>query len=183
MANKNSGAKKSKLPILAIAVVIILVALVAFAWLYGNKESTKKIAISSTPVMIDSVQQSLEPFRGKVVILDIWATWCPPCIKEIPDFIKLQEKYREQGLEIVGVSVDPVDSRGAGGTAAVAPFVQKMGVNYSIWMINNFAALGAYPLGQGYPTTYIIDRNGRIVQKYVGAQPMSRFETDIKALL
>jgi cytochrome c biogenesis protein CcmG/thiol:disulfide interchange protein DsbE len=183
MATKSKSSQKSKLPIFPIAVVVILIALVGFAWFYGKKESPKKIEIPTTPVMVSSVEQSLEPYRGKVVILDIWATWCPPCIREIPDFIKLQNQYRSQGLEIIGVSVDPVDSRGGGGAAAVAPFMKNNGINYTIWMINNSAALGAYPIGQGYPTTYVIDRNGRVVQKYVGAQPMSRFETDIKALL
>ena len=183
MANKRSRKNKSRMPILAGAIVVALIALAGFAWMSTRKGASTSPFVSATPVVTQSVEQSLAPFRGKVIILDIWATWCPPCIKEIPDFIKLQEKYRDQGLEIIGVSVDPVDSRGGGGAAAVPPFVQRMGINYSIWMINNFAALGQYPLGQGYPTTYIIDRNGRTVQKYVGQQPMSRFENDIRALL
>ena len=183
MANKRIRGKKSRMPLMAGAVVVALVALAGFAWMSSRKGASNTPYVSAAPVVTQNVQQSLAPFQGKVIILDIWATWCPPCIKEIPDFIKLQDKYRNQGLEIIGVSVDPVDSRGGGGAAAVAPFVQRMGVNYSIWMINDFSALGPYPLGQGYPTTYIIDRNGRTIQKYVGQQPMSRFENDIRALL
>jgi thiol-disulfide isomerase/thioredoxin len=182
MATKKRGTRKSRLPLFAGGIVVALIALAGFAWMSGKKANSTTPFVSATPVMIDSVAQSLEPFRGKVVILDIWATWCGPCRVEIPDFIKLQEKYRSSGLEIVGVSIDPIDARG-GGQAAVAPFVQSSGINYTIWMINNGAALGSYPMGQGIPTTYIIDRNGRTVQKYVGAQPMSRFENDIKALL
>lgn len=182
MANKSRGAKKSKLPILAIAVVIILVALVGFAWMYGKKENPKRIEVSATPLTISSVEQSLEPYRGQVVILDIWATWCGPCKAEIPDFIKLREKYGDQGFEVIGVSIDPIAQQG-GGAAAVAPFMKRYNINYPIWMITDAAALGQYPMGQGIPTTYIIDRNGRVAQKYIGARPMSVFENDIKPLL
>jgi thiol-disulfide isomerase/thioredoxin len=182
MASKSRGANKSKLPIMAMAVVIILVALVGVAWMYGKKEASTMPPVSPTPLTIASVEQSLEAYRGNVVILDIWATWCGPCIKEIPDFIQLREKYASQGFEIVGVSIDPIAQQG-GGAAAVAPFMKKYNINYPIWMINDAAALGQYPMGQGIPTTYILDRNGKVVQKYIGARPMSVFENDIKALL
>ncbi|MBI3653909.1 MAG: TlpA family protein disulfide reductase [Acidobacteria bacterium] len=180
MANKKLASQKSKLPIFAIAIVVILVALVAVAYMSSKKETTKSLPVSSEPIMVENVQQSLEAYRGKVVILDIWATWCGPCRIEIPDFIKLQNQYRAQGLEIIGVSVDPITQTGA---AAVAPFVKSNGINYTIWMVNSQAALSQYPMGSGIPTTYILDRNGRVAQKYVGVQPMSRFESDIKALL
>lgn len=183
MAKKNRGTSKSRMPLLAGAVVVVLIALAGFAWMSSkNATSNATPYVSSAPVMVADVAQSLEPFRGKVVILNIWAVWCPPCRKEIPDFIKLQEKYRGEGLEIVGVSIDPIDGR-AGGAPAVAPFVQSNNINYSVWMIDNAAALGSYPMGSGIPTTYILDRNGKVAQKYVGAQPLSRIENDIKPLL
>jgi thiol-disulfide isomerase/thioredoxin len=182
MANRKRVASKSKLPILATAVVIILVALVTIAWMYGKKEAPAIPPVSATPLTVGSVEQSLEAYRGQVLILDIWATWCGPCIKEIPDFIKLREKYGSQGFEIICVSVDPIATQG-GGAAAVAPFMKRYGINYPIWMITDPAALGQYPMGSGIPTTYIIDRNGRVAQKYIGARPMSVFENDIKPLL
>ena len=160
-----------------------LVAVVAVAGISMMKSgSGKSISISSFPIETSDVGQSLEVFRGKVVILDIWATWCGPCRMEIPDFIRLQDKYRDQGLEIVGVSIDPIAAQG-GGAAAVGPFMQKYGINYSIWMVTNPAALGRFPPGQGIPTTYVLDRDGRVVRTYVGAQPRSVFESDIKQLL
>jgi thiol-disulfide isomerase/thioredoxin len=143
----------------------------------------KPAAAGGAPAMIDSVPQKLEAFRGKVVILDLWATWCGPCRVEIPGFIDLQTRYRDKGLEVVGVSLDPVDSRGGAGAAAVGPFMQQFGINYTIWMVNNFKALGKYPLGQGYPTTYVITRDGNVFKVYVGAQPKATFENDIKQLL
>jgi thiol-disulfide isomerase/thioredoxin len=136
-----------------------------------------------TPAVVGDVGQSLEQFRGKVVLLDLWTTWCPPCRAEIPSFVRLQDKYRDKGFEIVGVSLDPVDPRGGGGEAAVAPFAQRMGINYTVWIVKTREALGKYPLGQGYPTTYIIGRDGRTVKQYVGMQPEASFENDIKSLL
>jgi cytochrome c biogenesis protein CcmG/thiol:disulfide interchange protein DsbE len=154
----------------------------ACSMLPGGGNGGGRIAISPTPVNIDSVPQSLKAFRGKVVILNIWATWCGPCRVEIPDFIKLQNKYRDQGLEIVGLSIDPIDARG-GGAKAVGPFMQRYGINYTIWMINNISALGQYHVGSGIPTTYVLDRDGRAVRTYVGVRPLSVFENDVKRLL
>lgn len=160
-----------------------LVAIVAIAGISMMKSgSGRSIAISTAPIETSDVGRSLETFRGKVVILDIWATWCGPCRMEIPDFIKLQDKYRDQGLEIVGVSIDPIAPQG-GGAAAVGPFMQRYGINYSIWMVKDPAALGKFPPGSGIPTTYVLDRSGRVVRTHVGAQPMSVFESEVKQLL
>ena len=133
------------------------------------------------PIAVDSLTQGLEQMKGKVIVLDLWATWCGPCRMEIPSFVKLQEKYKDQGLEIVGVSLDPI-TRG-GNAEMVTKFMQDNNINYTIWMVNNPAAMMNYPTGQGIPTTYVIDRNGRTVKKYVGVQPEAVFENDIKSLL
>ena len=134
------------------------------------------------PIAIDSVAQGVEQMKGKVIVLDLWATWCGPCRIEIPSFIKLQQKYQGQGLEIVGVALDPITGRGT--TAeTVASFMQQNSINYTIWVVNSQSALGKYPAGQGIPTTYVIDRSGRTVKTYVGVQPESVFESDIKSLL
>ncbi len=149
----------------------------------ASTASSKVIPIPAEPIVTGNVGKSLEDYRGKVIILDLWTTWCPPCRKEIPDFIALQNEYRDKGLEVIGVSLDPVNPRGGGGPAAVPPFMQQFGINYTIWMVTDFKALGNYQLGQGYPTTYIIDRNGRTVKQYVGMRTKDVFENDIKQLL
>jgi cytochrome c biogenesis protein CcmG/thiol:disulfide interchange protein DsbE len=147
------------------------------------KPASTASSTAAAPSVTADLNKSLEAFRGKVVIVDLWTTWCPPCRRGIPDFIALQDEYRDKGLEVIGVSLDPVDSRGGGGAAAVQPFMQQFGINYTIWMVNDFKALGSYQLGQGYPTTYIIDRQGRTVKQYVGLRPKEVFENDIKQLL
>ena len=165
---------------LPLAVLIAMAAALAGC---NSSEGTKTAStgVVAQPIAVDSIAQGLEQMKGKVVVLDLWATWCGPCRMEIPSFIKLQEKYKEQGLEIVGVSLDPI-TRG-GNAEVVGKFMQDNKINYTIWMVNNPNALMKYPTGQGIPTTYVIDRNGRTVKTYVGVQPESVFENDIKSLL
>jgi thiol-disulfide isomerase/thioredoxin len=180
---KNSTPRKSRAPLAAVVVVVIAVVIAGCAMMSGGN-GTGTIAVSPIPVSTESVQQSLEAYRGKVVILDFWATWCGPCRMEIPDFIALQSKYRDRGLEIVGVSIDPISPRGnPGGAPAVAPFMKNNGINYTILMVNSPNALRGYDVSQGIPTTYVLDRNGRVVKTYVGVRPRSVFESDINALL
>lgn len=133
---------------------------------------------------VENVGQSLTAFRGKVVILNLWATWGEPCRVQIPILVALQEKYRDQGVEIVGVSIDPIAPRGSqGGARAVAPFVKDNGISYHVWMVDKTEALAGYDVSQGIPTTFVLDREGHIVKTYVGVRPLIFFEADIKPML
>ncbi len=179
---KAKTGKRLALGAAALAAGAVLVIGCANMMSSGGAKATKAIPVSDTPVVTSSVRQSLEAFQGKVVILDFWATWCPPCRAEIPDFITLQNRYRDQGLEVVGVSLDQIAPQG-GGAPAVAPFMKRYGVNYTILMVNDPSAMAGYSVSGGIPTTYLIDRAGRITKTYVGQRRLRDFEQDIKQLL
>jgi cytochrome c biogenesis protein CcmG, thiol:disulfide interchange protein DsbE len=119
-------------------------------------------------------QVSLSDFRGKVVVLDFWATWCPPCKMEIPGFIELQKTYGAKGVEIVGVALDE--------PARVAEFAAKNGMNYTVVLGTDEIAL-KYGGIDGIPTTVLIDRNGKIVNRFEGYHSKDSFESEIKKLL
>jgi len=184
MSATKSKKRSSKAPVVIIVGVLVALVVAGCAMMSGGGNNTAPIAVSPVPAVTENVMQSLEAYRGKVVILDFWATWCGPCRMEIPGFISLQNKYRNQGLEIIGVSIDPIAPRGnPAGAPAVAPFMQSTGINYTIWMVNTPGALRGYDVSQGIPTTYVIDRKGQIVKTYIGAKPESVFEKDINSLL
>ena len=114
--------------------------------------------------------------KGKVVLLDFWATWCPPCRAEIPHFKELYTAYKGKGLEIIGASLDQ------GGPKMVRSFIREQGVNYPMVMADAQLA-EAYGGIRGIPTTFLIDKQGKIAQRYVGYQAKEVFEQQILALL
>jgi peroxiredoxin len=117
----------------------------------------------------------LSAYRGKVVLLDFWATWCDPCREEIPHFVELQIKYRDQGLQIIGISMDD-------GPEPVRDFYQRFHMNYPVAMGN--AKIGELYGGVlGLPIAFLIGRDGRIEAKHIGATDIPVFEREIKALL
>jgi cytochrome c biogenesis protein CcmG/thiol:disulfide interchange protein DsbE len=125
---------------------------------------------------LDGKPFSFSSTRGKVVILDFWATWCPPCTAEIPHFVELYKEYRERGLEIVGVALD------RGGASTVKPFAERNGMNYTV-VIGDQRITADYGGIRGIPTTFVVDRQGRIAQKFVGYREKEVFEEAIKSLL
>lgn len=113
----------------------------------------------------------LSSYRGKVVLLDFWASWCDPCRDEIPRFVELQNKYGGQGLQIIGVSMDD-------GPEPVRDFYQRFKMNYPVVMGN--AKTGELYGGVfGLPIAFLIGRDGRIITKHVGATDISVFEKEI----
>jgi cytochrome c biogenesis protein CcmG, thiol:disulfide interchange protein DsbE len=117
----------------------------------------------------------LARYRGKVVLLNFWATWCAPCRSEIPRFVDLQNEYDRQGLQIVGISLDD-DPR------LVHAFYQQLRMNYPV-AIGDAKFAEKYGGVLGLPVSFLIGRDGRIYAKYVGETDISRIEPEIKSLL
>jgi thiol-disulfide isomerase/thioredoxin len=114
-------------------------------------------------------------FLGKVVILDFWATWCAPCKAEIPGFVALQKIYGDQGLVVIGVSLDNQ------GPEVVKRFMADFEMNYRV-VLGDVMLMQAFG-GTAIPTTVVINRAGNIVARHVGFTPRETFEKEIKPLL
>jgi peroxiredoxin len=122
-----------------------------------------------------SKQVSLKDYRGKVVVLDFWATWCHGCKEEMPWFAEFQRKYGDEGLSVIGVSLDD------DGWKVVKPFIEKTAVPYRI-VLGNDSTAKAYEIGN-MPDTFLIDREGRIAATYVGVVDRNDLEKNIQKLL
>ncbi|HEX3703102.1 MAG TPA: TlpA disulfide reductase family protein [Vicinamibacterales bacterium] len=120
---------------------------------------------------------TLASLKGKVVLLDFWATWCGPCKVEIPWFIEFQNKYGRSGLQVVGVSVDDTVDK-------LKPYVADMKMNYPVLQgLDHDDVQDAYGPIWGIPVTIVISRDGKICAKHTGMSSKESFENQIKALL
>lgn len=117
-----------------------------------------------------------DEFKGKVVVVDFWATWCLPCREEIPGYIALQKKYEKDGVVIVGISVDQQ------GPEVVKKFIEQFGVTYRIVMAED-TTMDSFGGGGSIPATFIIDRNGVVRDGKVGMEPTEVFEKRLVAVL
>ena len=125
---------------------------------------------------LDGKSVTLSQYKGRVVVLNFWATWCGPCKIEIPGFVKLYQTYRGQGLVVLGVSIDDPVSK-------LKPFAERLKINYPVLVGNGREDLWkAYPM-MGVPNTFIIGRDGKVCRQYTGLALEEQIEPEIKALL
>jgi len=141
-------------------------------------QSAAETLFVSTLPDLSGDQQPFAQWRGKLLIVNFWATWCPPCREEIPQFIKVQEKYRSRGLVFVGVAVDKKD--------AVRAYADEIGINYPV-LFGDFEAMElSRKVGNragALPFTLIIDRSGKIIATKLGGLTQAKLEPIIGPLL
>lgn len=118
----------------------------------------------------------LSRLKGKVVLVNFWATWCPPCRAEIPDFIEVYNTYKSQGFEIVGIALDEE------GWSKVAPYMEKVKINYPV-VLGTEKVVQQYGGIEAIPTTFMIDKNGYIAGRQVGGLSKEALEQKLKSLL
>ena len=119
----------------------------------------------------------LSDYKGKVILLDFWATWCGPCKVEIPWFVEFQQKYGARGLQVIGVSVDDTVEK-------LKPYVSQFKMNYPVLQgLNHDDVQDAYGPMWAIPVTAVISRDGKICGKHMGLGSKPSFENEIKSLL
>jgi thiol-disulfide isomerase/thioredoxin len=178
------SATKQAVLILAVA----LAALAAGALLYsggrGGAQTAVATAAAASSLMtarlpdLDGKPRALEQWRGKVLVVNFWATWCAPCREEIPAFIKVQERYAAKGLQVIGIAVDQKDK--------VDPYAAEMKINYPI-LIGDLEAIDlAREAGNrlgGLPYTVLFDRQGKAIHSQLGGIDEAKLEALVKPLL
>jgi thiol-disulfide isomerase/thioredoxin len=151
-------------------------ALLVFALASTGRTQTAKPRVSLRLVDLNGHPLRLESYRGKVVLLNFWATWCPPCRAEMPDLIKLQGQYRTKGLQVIGITYPPQKIR------EVRSFAYSIGVNYPIG-IGTVATKSRFSKDETLPLTVIIDRQGKVHDLIPGILLPEEFDAKVKPLL
>lgn len=133
---------------------------------------------SFTLQAVDGSAFSSRSLAGKVTLIDFWATWCEPCLQEIPQWNTLRGLYRKQGLEVLGITVQ------SGTDAEIRSSVEKLDIKYAI-VIGDQDVVKGFGGIMGFPATFLVDRDGRIYKKYLGQYPSkhAQIERDIQQLL
>lgn len=135
-------------------------------------EQAIKDAMDVPIARLDGSTIKLADYHGKVLVVDFWATYCPPCVKQAPQLAAMNEKYRDRGLEVVGLTSDPKEDQ-----PKVEEFIKKAGINYTVGYDNSWIS-GAFLKGteddsglNPIPQLFVISRDGRIIEHFIGEQP------------
>lgn len=157
---------------------------VAMAMILMNTGCQKVDALQTAPDFklknLDGQEVSLSQYRGRTVVLDFWATWCPPCRMSIPELVHLQKEYREKGLVVIGISLDdPSESS----NLFLKAFKQKFSMNYTVLRYDAQVMKDYFGKeSPAIPTMFLIDQEGRIRGKLVGYRP-GTLQKAVKTLL
>jgi thiol-disulfide isomerase/thioredoxin len=135
-----------------------------------NVRADQEAAPLFTSTDLDGKAFDLAAYKGKVLVLNFWATWCGPCRREIPDFIQLQDEYGSGGLQVVGIALDEQ------GASIVKPFAEKFKINYPVVVDAKSEVAALYGQMNAIPVTIIVDRSGKIRSRQVGMRTKAQIE-------
>jgi thiol-disulfide isomerase/thioredoxin len=175
---------KNKLLRYLLYTFLALTAFGAGLWVNSSRQTEAPSATAADALFaitlpdLQGKPQSLQQWRGKVLVVNFWATWCAPCREEIPIFVKLQDRYAAKGLQFVGISIDQVDK--------TSEFATTFKINYPS-LIGNFDTVEisrkAGNERRALPYTVILDRNGRVVSAALGGLTQEKLEALLGPLL
>ncbi len=173
---------RNKPMIAVITAAVILVSSALALTLHQGQEPKEQLPLAPdfTLRSLDGERFTLSSLRGKVVLLNFWATWCPPCRREIPDLNRIYDTYKDRGVVILGVSWDELNNE------QIKTFVKNYKVTYPILhgTQSELSQVGKAYAWEGYlPTTYLIDRKGHLRDVYIGARSAKFFLKGIEPLL
>ncbi len=123
-------------------------------------------------------EQSLSQYKGRIVVLNFWATFCEPCRKEMPDLALIQNQYAALGLQVIGASTDELSDR-----PKILQFIKETKVNFPVWMGASAADMSRFGLGEALPGTVVIDKSGKIVKVISGIVSVADLRKQIDAML
>jgi thiol-disulfide isomerase/thioredoxin len=158
------------------SVVFVLMLIVFATSSFSQNVKEKDQAPSFALKRLGNNLVRLSDYKGKVVLLNFWATWCAPCKAEMPEMVRWQEQYKKQGLEIIGITYPPYK------TGSVRQVVKRLSINYPIVFADR-KIVQAYAVGEILPITIVIDRQGNIVDRILGIMDTEEFEQKVKPLL
>jgi thiol-disulfide isomerase/thioredoxin len=156
--------------------------------LIAAREHAKELLAKNEPFKFDfklpdlnDKDVALADFKGKVTIVDVWGTWCPPCRKEIPHFVELLKKYKDKGLAIVGINYEQINDK-AEAKETIKTFLKENKVPYTC-VLGDDKTQEQIPNFEGFPTTLFLDRTGKVRLKVVGYHPMADLDAIVSMLL
>lgn len=128
------------------------------------------------PNVVSGADVDSNTFAGKTLLVTFFATWCPPCMQEVPTLIELQQQYGDKGFSVVGLSVDQ------GGAGVVKRLVEKRSINYPV-LLADAATARNFGGVVGIPTSFLVNSKGNVVKKYPGYVPHAVLENDIQKIM
>lgn len=156
---------------------ILTVTLVLFGLMAGVAQAASKMPAFALPSVKDGSMVRSSGYQGQAMLINFFATWCPPCRKEIPSLIQLQKEYGPKGFTVIGISTDQ------GGAPLVDKFAQKMEINYPVLLSDSEAVPRAFGGILGIPTSFLVNKEGNIVKRYDGYVDHETLVKDLNAIL